>query len=83
MKPWFLHARLELYKGMVAQSWTRVFFVALFEIFGACTKDLNAIRYVELMGDHLHPFMLFCYPPGNGVFQQDNCSSHKSWFTTD
>ncbi|GFW44778.1 transposable element Tc1 transposase [Trichonephila clavipes] len=38
----------------------------------------NAIRYVELLGDHLHPLMLFCYPHGNGVFQQDNCTSHKS-----
>ncbi|GFT89776.1 transposable element Tcb2 transposase [Trichonephila clavipes] len=27
--------------------------------------SLNAIRYVELMGDHLHPLMLFCYPHGN------------------
>ncbi|GFY26318.1 transposable element Tc1 transposase [Trichonephila clavipes] len=25
---------------------------------------LNEIRYVELLGDHLHPFMLFCYPHG-------------------
>ncbi|GFX06493.1 transposable element Tcb2 transposase [Trichonephila clavipes] len=24
--------------------------------------SLNAIRYVELLDDHLHPFMLFCYP---------------------
>ncbi|GFW92639.1 transposable element Tcb1 transposase [Trichonephila clavipes] len=38
--------------------------------------SLNAIRYVELLGDHLHPFMLFCYSHGNGVFQQDNCTSH-------
>ncbi|GFU50337.1 transposable element Tcb2 transposase [Trichonephila clavipes] len=40
--------------------------------------SLNAIRYEELMGDHLHPFLLFCYPHGNRVFRQDNCSSHKS-----
>ncbi|GFV59828.1 uncharacterized protein TNCV_4739561 [Trichonephila clavipes] len=38
---------------------------------------LNAIRYVELLGDYRHPFMLFCHPHGNGVFQQDNCTSHK------
>lgn len=44
--------------------------------------SLNAIRYVELLGDHLHPFMLFCYPHGNGVFQQDNCTSHKSRLAT-
>ncbi|GFX51633.1 transposable element Tcb2 transposase [Trichonephila clavipes] len=52
-----------------------VFFVALFGIFGA---SLNAIRYVEMLGDPLRPFMLLCYSPCNGVFQQDNCTSHKS-----
>ncbi|GBN83292.1 Transposable element Tcb2 transposase [Araneus ventricosus] len=31
--------------------------------------SLNAIRYVELLGDHLHPFMLYYHPHGNGVFQ--------------
>ncbi len=40
--------------------------------------SLIAIRYVELLGDHLHPFM----PHGNGVFQQDNCTSHKSQLAT-
>ncbi|GBM53755.1 Transposable element Tcb2 transposase [Araneus ventricosus] len=40
--------------------------------------SLNAIRYVELLGDHLHPLMLYCHPHGNGVFQQDNCTSHRS-----
>ncbi|GFX99279.1 transposable element Tcb2 transposase [Trichonephila clavipes] len=39
--------------------------------------SLNAIQYVESQGDPHHPFMLFCYPYGNGVFQQDNCTSHK------
>ncbi|GBL77592.1 Transposable element Tc3 transposase [Araneus ventricosus] len=40
--------------------------------------SVNAIRHVELLGDHLHPFMLYCHPHGNGVFQQDNCTSHRS-----
>jgi len=44
--------------------------------------SVNAIRYVELLSDHLHPFMLFCYPRGDGVFQQDNCSSHRSRLAT-
>ncbi|GFT91514.1 transposable element Tcb2 transposase [Trichonephila clavipes] len=26
--------------------------------------------------------MLFCYPHGNGVFQQDNCNFHKTWLAT-
>ncbi|GFX99285.1 transposable element Tc1 transposase [Trichonephila clavipes] len=34
------------------------------------------------LGDHLHPFMLFCFPYGNGVFQQDNFISHKSQLAT-
>ncbi|GFW14659.1 transposable element Tcb2 transposase [Trichonephila clavipes] len=39
--------------------------------------SLNAVMYVELLCDHLHPLKLDCYPHGNGVFQQDNCTSHK------
>ncbi|GFW91550.1 transposable element Tcb2 transposase [Trichonephila clavipes] len=40
--------------------------------------SLNAIQYLELLGYQLRLFTLFCYPHGNGVFQQDNCTSHKS-----
>ncbi|GBM92724.1 hypothetical protein AVEN_215449-1 [Araneus ventricosus] len=42
----------------------------------------NVIRYVELLGNHLHTFMLYCHTHGNGVFQQDNCTSHRSRLTT-
>ncbi|GFT34864.1 hypothetical protein TNCV_3878771 [Trichonephila clavipes] len=28
--------------------------------------SFNTFRYVELMGYHLHSFMLFCYPHGKG-----------------
>ncbi|GFW01892.1 transposable element Tcb2 transposase [Trichonephila clavipes] len=34
--------------------------------------------YVELLHNHLHPFRLFCYPHGSGVYQQDSFNSHKS-----
>ncbi|GFV74244.1 transposable element Tcb2 transposase [Trichonephila clavipes] len=44
--------------------------------------SLNAIQYVELLGDYLHPFMLFCYPHGNGVFQHGNCTPYKSRLAT-
>ncbi|GBN69268.1 Transposable element Tcb2 transposase [Araneus ventricosus] len=44
--------------------------------------SLSAIRYVELLGDHLHPFMLYSHPHGNGIFQQDNCTSHRSRLAT-
>ncbi|GFW38941.1 transposable element Tc1 transposase [Trichonephila clavipes] len=43
----------------------------------------DAIRYVESLGYNLHLFMLFCYPYGNRVFQQDNCIYHKTRLTTD
>ncbi|GFW41891.1 DDE_3 domain-containing protein [Trichonephila clavipes] len=61
----------------------RCFFVALFGIFGACTNLSQCYRYVDLLGDPLRPFMLFCYPHGKGVFQQDNCTSHKSRLATE
>ncbi|GFV56838.1 transposable element Tcb2 transposase [Trichonephila clavipes] len=38
------------------------------KMFAACTDPFNAIWYVELLGDLLHPLMLFCYPRGNGGF---------------
>ncbi|GFW77698.1 transposable element Tcb2 transposase [Trichonephila clavipes] len=44
--------------------------------------SLNAMRYLLLLGDHLHLLTLLCYPHGNGVFQQDNCTSHKSRLAT-
>ncbi|GFV16150.1 transposable element Tc1 transposase [Trichonephila clavipes] len=44
--------------------------------------SLNAIRDVELLGDHLHSFRQFSYPQGYGVFQQDNCTFHMSWLAT-
>ncbi|GBM29445.1 Transposable element Tcb2 transposase [Araneus ventricosus] len=46
------------------------------------STSLNTIRYVELLGDHLHPFMLYCHPHGNRVFQQDNCTSYRSRLAT-
>ncbi|GFV67216.1 transposable element Tcb2 transposase [Trichonephila clavipes] len=36
----------------------------------------------QFLGDHLHPFMLFFYQHGTGVFQQDNCTSYKSRLAT-
>ncbi|GFS96831.1 transposable element Tcb2 transposase [Trichonephila clavipes] len=46
------------------------------------TTYLIAIRYAELLRFHLHSFMLLYYLHGNGVFQQNNCISHKSRLTT-
>ncbi|GFV99890.1 transposable element Tcb2 transposase [Trichonephila clavipes] len=66
-----------MYKGMEAQSWSGVFVWHSLVSFVRVPTSFKAIRCVELLGDHLHPFMLICYPRGNAVFQQDNCSSHK------
>ncbi|GFW80700.1 transposable element Tcb2 transposase [Trichonephila clavipes] len=79
MEPWILHARLELYKGMMAQSWSGVFLWHCMGSFERIPNPLNAIRYLELLGDHLHPLMPFCYPHG---FQQGNCTSYKSRLAT-
>lgn len=38
---------------------------------------LNAIRYVELLGDHLNPFKSSCHPHGNRAFLKDNFSSNR------
>ncbi|GFW65375.1 transposable element Tcb2 transposase [Trichonephila clavipes] len=44
--------------------------------------SLNPMWYVELLEDYHHPLMLFCYPHGNGVFQQANCTFRKSRLAT-
>ncbi|GFU64923.1 transposable element Tcb2 transposase [Trichonephila clavipes] len=68
---------------MVVQSWSGVFLRGSFSGSWVCLPTFfNAIWYVELLGDYLQPSMLFCYPHGNGVFQQDNCTSHKSQLAT-
>ncbi|GFW63732.1 uncharacterized protein TNCV_4940241 [Trichonephila clavipes] len=66
-----------LYQGLAS-----VFSIHCLESLVHVPTSLNAIWYLELLGDHLRLFMLFCYPPGNRVFQQDNCSFHKSWLAT-
>ncbi|GFX54921.1 transposable element Tcb2 transposase [Trichonephila clavipes] len=81
-KTWILHASVELYKEMVVQSWSGVFFVVLLRIIGASTSILTSFRNVYLLDDHLLPFMLFCFLHDSGIFQQDNCTSQKSRLAT-
>ncbi|GFX12152.1 transposable element Tcb2 transposase [Trichonephila clavipes] len=52
------------------------------ESFVRVPTSLHGIEYIELLGDHLHPFMMLYYPHGNGIFLQDNCASHKSRLAT-
>ncbi|GBN26135.1 hypothetical protein AVEN_165619-1 [Araneus ventricosus] len=76
MKQWTLNARLGLYKTMAAQLCSGVFsFGSFWDLWYLYPQ---AIRYVEFLGDHLHPFILYCHPHRNGAFQQDNCTSHRS-----
>lgn len=47
--------------------------------------SLTGNAYVELLGDHLHPFMDFMYPNTDGVFMDDNAPCHRArtvrdWF---
>ena len=45
---WILHAMWKLYEDLVAQTLSKVFFVALLGIFGACTNlpQCNSVRRV-------------------------------------
>ncbi|GFW21024.1 uncharacterized protein TNCV_2702641 [Trichonephila clavipes] len=82
MKPLILHARLNCTWAWWLNHGLGCFFVDYLGSLVSEKTSPNAIRYVELLGNHLHPFMLFCYPNTNGVFQQDNSSSHKSRLAT-
>ncbi len=46
---------------------------------------LNAMAYLSIVSDHVHPFMATMYPSSDGYFQQDNAPCHKAqiisnWF---
>ena len=41
--------------------------------------------YLQLLGDHLHPFVMFQHPDDIAVFQDDNAAPHRvnivrAWF---
>jgi len=46
---------------------------------------LKATAYLNIVSDHVHPFMAIMYPSSDGYFQQDNAPCHKAqissnWF---
>jgi len=46
---------------------------------------LNAMAYLSIVSNHVHPFMATMYPSSDGYFQQDNAPYHKAgiisnWF---
>ncbi|GFV05510.1 DDE_3 domain-containing protein [Trichonephila clavipes] len=56
------------------------FSVALFGIFGACT-NLPQYNLVCRVAGRSSP-SVYAFLHGNGVLQQDNCTSHKSRLAT-
>ena len=46
---------------------------------------LTGQRYLQLLGDHLHPFVMFQHPDDIAVYQDDNAAPHRAnivraWF---
>ncbi|GFT82903.1 transposase domain containing protein [Trichonephila clavipes] len=41
-------------------------------------QTMNAIGYLNIIADQLHPYMASVFPAGNGMFQQDNATCHKA-----
>ncbi len=39
---------------------------------------LNATAYLNIVADHVRPFMTTVYPSSDGYFQQDNAPSQSS-----
>ncbi len=44
---------------------------------------LNAIAYLTIVADHVHPFMTTVYPSSDDYFQQDNAPCHKAQIISD
>ncbi|GBM84291.1 hypothetical protein AVEN_59607-1 [Araneus ventricosus] len=48
-------------------------------------QTMKAANYLNIIADQLHPYMVFVFSTGNGIFQQDNAPCHKAqivleWF---
>ncbi|GBM79138.1 hypothetical protein AVEN_256253-1 [Araneus ventricosus] len=54
-------------------SWTALGPVVVVE------QTMKAANYLNTIADQLHPYMVFVFPNGNGIFQQDNSPCHKAW----
>lgn len=84
MEPWILQVSLEWYKLMAVPCWSWVSSVGcLWDLLVHVPSILSAFRCVELVSDHLHPFLSLTHPSGDGVFHQDKCSSHTSRTATE
>ncbi len=44
---------------------------------------LNDTAYLNIVYDHVHPFMTTVYPTSDGYFQQDNAPCHKAQIISD
>ncbi|GBL78944.1 Transposable element Tc1 transposase [Araneus ventricosus] len=54
-------------------SWTALRPVVVVE------QTMKAVNYLNIIADELHPYMVFVFPTGNGIFQQDNAPCHMTW----
>ncbi len=44
---------------------------------------LNVTAYLNIVADHVHPFMTTVYPSSDRYFQQDNAPCHKAQIISD
>jgi len=58
-------------------------FLAHFGPLVSIEHRLNAAAYLNIVTDHVHPFMTTEYPSSDGYFQQDNAPYHKAQIISD
>ncbi|GBN95152.1 hypothetical protein AVEN_51131-1 [Araneus ventricosus] len=42
-------------------------------------QNMKAEIYLNIIADQLHTYMVFVFPTGNRISQQDNTPCHKAW----
>lgn len=43
-----------------------------------CITYIEGADKLNIIADHLHPYMVFVFPTGNGVFEQGNAPCHSA-----
>ncbi|GFV27316.1 uncharacterized protein TNCV_3795111 [Trichonephila clavipes] len=77
MDPWNLHARMELYKGMVAQSLPGVFFIGpVWDLW--CVHHPPSMQFVTLSCCMITVIHLCCYVFRKDMFEQGVKGQHAA-----